>query len=152
MNEIIFHSFSRAFFWPMTIINYCSLLSGRKLEELEATVVCPQRPVSLLLPAHGGDGAQGHHPAGERVRARPGRQGRQAVGPGDLLRLWRHCEGLQDGQFRHRGARKPPLLQVTETGTQLPIGSHQLSASNEPIKPTSCGPQHSSHPCTWHRK
>ena len=67
----------------MTVINYDFFL-GRKLEKLEATVVCSQRPVSLLFPAHGRDSAQGNHSPGERVRAGSGQQGRQGVGLRDI--------------------------------------------------------------------
>ena len=63
----------------MTVINYDFFL-GRKLEELEATVVCSQRSVSVLLPAHGRDCPQGDHPPGERVREGPGQQGQQRMG------------------------------------------------------------------------
>lgn len=79
MNEIIFHFLTQPFFYQMTVINYDFFL-GRKLEKLEATVVCSQRPVSLLLPAHCRDGSQGDHSPGERVSAGPGQQGRQGVG------------------------------------------------------------------------
>ena len=40
--------------------------AGWKLENLEAPLVCPERPVPVLLPAHRRERSQGHHPAGER--------------------------------------------------------------------------------------
>jgi hypothetical protein len=40
------------------------MYAGRELEELEATMVCVDRPLSLLLPAHRRECSQGERPGG----------------------------------------------------------------------------------------
>ena len=63
------------------------MFAGWQLEKLEAAVVRAERPVSLLLPTHGGERTQGDYPAGERVGPLPRRgPGREAVRVRDLQR------------------------------------------------------------------
>ena len=60
-------------------IKNCSF-AGRQLEELEETLVRPQRPLPVLLPAHSGERAEGHHPARGGEGATVAQQERQGLG------------------------------------------------------------------------
>ena len=76
---------------------YILFLAGWELEELEEALVRPERSVSVLFPTHGGERAQGHHPARGGEGAPAAQQEWQGLGFRDLQRLrQRGGERMQD--------------------------------------------------------